>query len=89
MTYMVYVMRWDDGYIFKLTLLACVNFTPHKPYIPGRILLRMYPNLVVLQQEKANETRVKNCVIVVSFSLLPWIPNHLVIRGNSDLLHYV
>ena len=22
----------DDGYIFKLTLLARVNFTPHKPY---------------------------------------------------------
>ena len=23
----------DDGYIFKLTFLAHVNFTPHKPYI--------------------------------------------------------
>ena len=22
----------DDGYIIKLTFLASVNFTPHKPY---------------------------------------------------------
>ena len=27
------VVQWDDCYIFKLTFLAHVNFTPHKPYI--------------------------------------------------------
>ena len=27
------LVQWDDGYIFKLTLLACVNFPPHTPYI--------------------------------------------------------
>ena len=26
------VVRWDDCYIFKLTFLAHVKFTPHKPY---------------------------------------------------------
>ena len=24
-------VQWDDGYTFKLTSLARVNFTPHKP----------------------------------------------------------
>ena len=27
------LVQWDDGYIFKLTLLAHVKFPPHKPYI--------------------------------------------------------
>ena len=30
------VVQWDDGYIFKLTFLAHVNFTPHKPYIVAK-----------------------------------------------------
>ena len=27
------VVKWDDGYIFKLTLLARVHFPPHKSHI--------------------------------------------------------
>ena len=30
------VVQWDDGYIFKLTFLARVNFPPHKPYIVAK-----------------------------------------------------
>ena len=30
------VVQWDDCYIFKLTFLAHVNFTPHKPYIVAK-----------------------------------------------------
>ena len=32
------VVQWDDGYIFKLTLLAHVNLPPHKPYIVATFL---------------------------------------------------
>ena len=34
MTYAL--VQWDDGYIFKLTLLAHVKFPPHKPYIVAK-----------------------------------------------------
>ena len=29
------LVKWDDGF-FKLTSLARVNFTPHKPYIVSK-----------------------------------------------------